>query len=71
MNVKRQANGTDWLGCRMDMLMSVVVRQGSSQEMLESASVCQGHGMYDRVPTVDMQVRSCLMSRGHASTNLL
>ena len=29
----------DWLGCRMDKLVSVMVRQGSSQEMLESASV--------------------------------
>ncbi len=29
----------DWLGCRMDKLVSVMVSQGSSQEMLESASV--------------------------------
>ena len=28
VGMKRQASGTDWLGCRMDMVVGAMVRQG-------------------------------------------
>ena len=51
VGIKRQASGTDWLGCRMDMLVGAMVRQGRVRR-IRIMSYCvympvtlRGHGL--------------------------